>query len=135
MSTDSQAEALKTFLATATKAPVMDFDEANEVEDEDGDPILLPPAFTIVHLERRIGGSERMDGMRPNNLRRLYTRVAAKTVADVRLIEDRTAEAFEFTTVDLGDDVLAHFAFETGGGVFDQSEGYFVRTTAWTFGV
>lgn len=129
MSTDSHAEAIKAFLATATKAPVMDFDEANAVAAS-----ALPQAFTIVHLERRVGGEARMDGTAPTPLRRLYTRAAAKTVTNVRLIEDRTADAFQFATINLGD-TIAHFAFETGGGSFEQSEGYFVRTTAWTFAV
>lgn len=132
MSTDAQATALKTFLATATKAPVMDFDEAAKLA-----ATALPPAFTIVHLERRKSGEEpeRMDGTSPTPLRRLYTRAAAKTVTNVRLIEDRTADAFEFATVNLGDDTIAHFAFETGGGSFEQSEGFYVRTTSWTFSV
>lgn len=130
MSTDAQATAIKTFLATATKAPVMDFDEAAKLA-----PTALPASFTIVHLERRVGGEARMDGTAPTPLRRLYTRAAAKTVTNVRLIEDRTAEAFEFATVNLGGDTIAHFAFESGGGSFEQSEGYYVRTTAWTFAV
>ena len=130
MSTDAHAEAIKTFLATATKAPVMDFDEANALAAS-----ALPSAFTIVHLERRYNDDgARMDGIKPNPLRRLYTRAAAKTVTNVRLIEDRTADAFEFATVNLGD-TIAHFAFETGGGTFEQSEGFYVRTTAWTFGI
>lgn len=128
MSTDAHAEAIKTFLATATKVPVMDFDEAQAIAAS-----ALPPAFTIVHLERRFGDdATRLDGTRPTTLRRLYTRAAAKTVTNVRLIEDRTADAFEFATVSLGD-TFTHFAFETGGGSFEQSEGYYVRTTSWTF--
>lgn len=131
MSTDTQAEAIKTLLATATKAPVMDFDDANAMA-----PTALPPTFTIVHLERRYSeDGTRLDGTRPTPLRRLYTRAAAKTVTNVRLIEDRTADAFEFSTINLGDGVIAHFAFESGGGSFEQSEGFYVRTTAWTFAV
>lgn len=130
MSSDAHAEAIKAFLATATKAPVMDFDEAAALTST-----ALPPSFTIVHLERRFGDdATRLDGTRPTPLRRLYTRAAAKTVTNVRLIEDRTATAFEFATVNLGD-TITHFAFETGGGSFEQSEGYYVRTTAWTFAV
>lgn len=130
MSTDSHAEAIKTFLRTATKAPVYDFDEANAIAAS-----ALPSAFTIVHLERRYSDdAARMDGTKPTPLRRLYTRAAAKSVTNVRLIEDRTADAFEFATVNLGD-TIAHFAFETGGGTFEQSEGFYVRTTAWTFGI
>ena len=130
MSTDAHAEAIKTFLATATKAPVYDFDEANAIAAS-----ALPASFTIVHLERRYSDdAARMDGTKPTPLRRLYTRAAAKTVTNVRLIEDRTADAFEFATVNLGD-TIAHFAFETGGGSFEQSEGFYVRTTAWTYAV
>lgn len=129
MSTDGHAEAIKAFLTTATKAPVYDFDEANALA-----VTSLPSTFTIVHLERRVGGEARLDGTAPTPLRRLYTRAAAKTVTNVRLIEDRTADAFEFATVDLGD-TITHFAFESGGGSFEQSEGYFVRTTAWTYAI
>ena len=128
MSTDAHAEAIKTFLRTATKAPVYDFDEAAETAAS-----ALPPVFTIVHLERRYSDdAARMDGTKPTPLRRLYTRAAAKTVTNVRLIEDRTADAFEFATVDLGD-TFAHFAFESGGGSFEQSEGYYVRTSSWSY--
>lgn len=135
MSTDAHAEAIKTFLATATKAPVYDFDEGNRKTNPDGSPFVLPEMFTIVHLERRFGDdAARLDGIKPTPLRRLYTRAAAKTVTNVRLIEDRTADAFEFATVNLGD-TTAHFAFETGGGSFEQSEGFFVRTSAWTYSV
>ena len=130
MSTDAHADAIKAFLATATKAPVFDFDEADAMAKGS-----LPASFTIVHLERRYSdGGARMDGTRPTPLRRLYTRAAAKTVTNVRLIEDRTAAAFEFDTVDLGD-TITHFAFETGGGVFEESEGFYVRTTSWTYAV
>ena len=130
MSTDAHAEAIKAFLRTPTKAPVYDFDEAAAMATT-----ALPSAFTIVHLERRYGDdATRLDGTRPSPLRRLYTRVAAKSVTNVRLIEDRTAAAFEFATVDLGD-TIAHFAFESGGGVFEESEGFYVRTSSWTFAV
>lgn len=130
MSTDAHAEAIKTFLRTATKAPVMDFDEANALAAS-----ALPSTFTIVHLERRYSDdAARMDGTKPTPLRRLYTRAAAKSVTNVRLIEDRTADAFEFATVNLGD-TIAHFAFESGGGVFEQSEGFYVRTTSYTFAI
>lgn len=130
MSTDAHAEAIKAFLRTATKAPVYDFDEADAIA-----ATSLPASFTIVHLERRYGDdAARMDGTKPTPLRRLYTRAAAKSVTNVRLIEDRTADAFEFATVNLGD-TIAHFAFETGGGSFEQSEGFYVRTSAWTFAI
>lgn len=127
MSTDAQAEALKTFLATATKAPVMDFDEAAKIATS-----ALPAQFTIIHLERRFGGEVRLDGRRPDSQRRLYTRVAARTVTNVRLIEDRTSDAFQTSPVNLAG-TSTFFAFESGGGVFEQSEGFYVRTTAWTF--
>ena len=128
MSTDAHAEAIKTFLRTATKAPVYDFDEADAMAKG-----ALPASFTIVHLERRYSDDgARMDGTKPTPGRRLYTRVAARKVGNVRKIEDDTANAFEFATVDLGD-TTSHFAFETGGGVFEQSEGYYVRTTSWTY--
>lgn len=129
MSTDAHAEAIKTLLRIATKAPVYDFDEADAMAAS-----ALPASFTIVHLERRFGGEARLDGMGPGALRRLYTRVASKTVSNLRLIEDRTEEAFQFTPVNLGD-TTAFFVFETGGGSFDQSEGYYVRTTSWTFAI
>lgn len=130
MSTDAHAEAIKAFLLAKTKAPVMDFDEAAAIAAS-----ALPSAFTIIHLERRYSDdAARLDGTKPTPLRRLYTRAAAKTVTNVRLIEDRTADAFEFATVNLGD-TIAHFAFETGGGTFEQSEGFYVRTTAWTYAV
>lgn len=130
MSTDAHAEAIKAFLRTATKAPAYDFDEAGAIA-----AASLPTAFTIVHLERRYSeDGARMDGTKPTPLRRLYTRTAAKTVTNIRLIEDRTADAFEFATVNLGD-TFTHFAFETGGGAFEQSEGFYVRTTSWTFAV
>lgn len=129
MSTDAHAEAIKAYLATATQAPAMDFDEAQALAAS-----ALPPSFTIVHLERRVGGEARLDGTAPVNLRRLYTRVSAKTVTNARLIEDRTVTAFEFATVNLGD-TFAHFAFDSSGGSFELSEGFYVRTTTWTFAV
>lgn len=127
MSTDAQAEAIKALLATATKAPVYDHDEAQALAS------ALPANYTVIYLSRRFGGNVRGD-TRDNTHRRLQTRVNAKTVSNARLIEDRIADAFENKTVDL-DGSLVHFAYETGGGVYDYEGGYYTDLTDWTFTV
>lgn len=127
MSTDAHAEAIKTFLATATKAPVYDHDEAQALGSG------IPAQYTVIYLSRRYGGNVRGD-TRETNLRRLQTRVNAKTVTNARLLEDRIAGAFEHATVNLGD-VVTHFAYETGGGIYDYDAGYYHDLTDWTFTV
>jgi hypothetical protein len=127
MSTDGHAEALKTYLATQTQAPVYDHDEAQALGS------ALPDDYTVIYLSRRFGGPERGE-TRDTNLRRLQTRVNAKKVANARLLEDRIAMAFEHKTVSLGD-TFAHFAYEAGGGVYEFDEGYYTDLTDWTFAV
>lgn len=125
MSTDAHADALKALLATATKAPVYDLDEAQALA-------ALPDNYTLLFLSRRAGGEYRGDGTRSTSLRRLTTRVVAKTVTNGRLIEDRIAAAFEFTTVNLGD-VTTQVDYESGGGSFEADDGYYSAATDWTF--
>jgi hypothetical protein len=127
MSTDAQAEAIKTLLATATKAPVYDHDEAQALGT------TAPAQYTVIYLSRRFGGNVRGE-TRENDLRRLQTRVHAKTVSNARLLEDRIAEAFAHTTHTIGG-VLTHFAYETGGGVYAYDTGYYTDLTDWTFTV
>lgn len=127
MSTDAQAEAIKTLLATATKAPVYDHDEAQALGS------TLPANYTVVYLSRRFGGNVRGE-TREAPLRRLQTRVNAKTVTNARLLEDRIFEAFEHKTVTI-DGSLTHFAYEAGGGVYEYDAGYYTDITDWTFAV
>lgn len=127
MSTDAQAEAIKTYLAAATKAPVYDHDQSRALGTG------LPAQYTVIYLSRRFGGNVRGD-TRSNDLRRLQTRVSARSVTNARLLEDRIAEAFEHKTVDVAG-TLVHFAYETGGGVYDFDAGYYHDLTDWTFTV
>jgi len=123
VSTDAQADAIKTYLATATKAPVYDHDEAQALAS-------LPANYTVIYLSRRFGGNVRGD-TRSNDLRRLQTRVNATTVTNARLLEDRIAEAFEHQTVTVAG-TLMHFSYETGGGVYEYDAGYYTDLTDWT---
>lgn len=130
MSTDTQADAIKTFLAAATQAPVYDHDEAQKLKLAS----TLPATYTVIHLSRMFGGNVR-GGTQDNDLRRLQTRVSAKTVKNARTLEDRIAAAFEHSWINLGDGVLAHFDYEAGGGLFELEEGYYTDLTDWTFSV
>lgn len=129
MSSDAHATAIKTFLATASKAPVYKQREAQALAASN-----LPPSFTTIKVERIVSGEARLDGSRPTPARRLVTRVAARTDANLALIEDRIADAFEFATVDLGDTITA-FTFDGVGSDPQESEGFIFRDTYWRFGV
>lgn len=117
MSLDAEAEALKTRLAAATKAPVFDQDEAQAAASS------LPANYTVIYLGRRFGGETRFDGTRGTALRRLSTRVSAKSVTNARLIEDRIHAEFAYSEV----------SYEAGGGVYDYEGGYWTALTDWTF--
>ncbi|MGZ5422635.1 MAG: hypothetical protein ACXWDF_10725 [Aeromicrobium sp.] len=127
MSTDAHAEALKTLLTEAVKAPAYDIDDLQKLTTK-------PANYVEVYLARRYGGNVRLDGMQGNDLRRLSTRVVASSVTNGRLIEDRIFDAFAFTTVDLGD-AVTQVAFESGdAGVFEYDAGAYVGGLIdWTF--
>ena len=127
MNLDAEANAIKTFLTTASKAPVYDHDEAQTLG------VALPAQYTVIYLSPRFGGNLRGD-TRDVDLRRLQTRVSAKTVTNARLIEDRISTAFLHTTISLGAS-FAHFAYESGGGSYDFDEGYYTDLTGWLFTV
>lgn len=129
MSTDAQVNAIKTYLASQTKAPVYKQREAQALA-----ATALPSSFTTIKVEPIVSGEPRLDGSRPTPARRLVTRVAARTDANLSLIEDRIADAFEFTTVDLGDTITA-FTFDGVGADPQESEGFIFRDTYWRFGV
>lgn len=121
---DPDAETIKAYLATATKAPVYDHDEAQMLGAG------LPAQYTVIYLSPRPGGPDR-GGSRDTNLRRLQTRPTAKTVTNVRLLETRIFDAFEHKTVTLGD-TFAHFAYEAGGGSYQRDDlGYYSDLTDW----
>lgn len=126
MSTDTQAEAFKAYLAAAAKAPAYDIDEIRALA-------TLPPNYVEVYLARRAGGEYRLDGSRDVSLRRLSTRVVSKTITNARLLEDRIVEAFTHKTVDLGDAVV-QVDYEAGGGAFERDDGgFYSDLTDWTF--
>lgn len=129
MSTDAQAEVIKSIIATATKAPAFDHDEAERRASS------LPSQHTEVYLSRRFGGNVRGD-TRETPLRRLQTRVVASTVTNARLLEDRLAEAFAHTSFDVAG-TLVHFEYEGGGGSFefDKATNRYHALTDWTFSV
>lgn len=128
MSSDAQADAIKALIATATKAPCYDHDEAQALT-------ATPANYTVIYLSRRFGGNVR-GGTRENPLRRLQTRAVAKSVTNLRLIEDRTAELFEHASHTI-DGALMHFDFETQDAApeFDRTTGYHERLTDWTTAV
>ena len=128
MSSDAQAEAIKTLLATATKAPVYDHDEAQALGGS------TPTHYMIIYLSRRFGGNVR-GGTRENPLRRLQTRVNAKSVTNARLIEDRLSELFEHASHSVAGSLM-HFDFETQDAAFERDNtGYYSRLTDWTTAV
>jgi hypothetical protein len=127
VSTDAQVEALKALIATATKAPCLDHDEAQALATK-------PASYTILYVSRRFGGNVR-GGTRENPLRRAQVRVNAKSVTNARLIEDRTAELFEHATHDLAG-ALVHLDFETQDAALElDTGGYYSRLTDYTFAV
>lgn len=129
MSTDAQAEAIKSLIATATKAPCLDHDEAQKLGSS------VPPQYTVIYLSRRFGGNMRGD-TRENPLRRLQTRVVATSTTNGRLVEDRIADLFEHATHDVAGS-LVHFEFEASDSEFDfdSTAGRYQRLTDWTFAV
>lgn len=116
MSLDAEAEAFKTRLTTATQAPVYDLDEAKALTS-------LPPNHTLIYVARRFGGEARFSGTRDTNLRRLSTRVVAKTITNARLLEDRIVTEFEHSEV----------SYESGGGAYEFDDGYYTALTDWTY--
>lgn len=129
MSTDAQAEAIKGLIATATKAPCYDHDEARALGSS------LPGMHTEIYLSRRFGGNVR-GGTQETDLRRLQTRAVATTVTNARLIEDRTADLFSHATHTIAG-LRVHFAYESGGGEFeyDTTTQRYHALTDWTFAV
>lgn len=125
MSTDAQAEDIKTLLTAATKAPVYDADEAQALAGN------LPAQYTVIYLSRRFGGNVR-GGTRENDYRRLQTRVAARSTSNARLLEDRIADLFLHASHDI-DGALVHFDYEAGGGLYEYDEGYYTDLTNWTW--
>lgn len=127
MSADDQATAIQALIAAATKAPCLDHDEAQNAKP-------TPHRFTIIYLSRRFGGNVR-GGTRENPLRRLQVRVVARTVADVRLIEDRISGLFEHAAHDVAG-ALMHFDFEAQDATPERdSDGFYSRLTDYTTGV
>lgn len=125
MSTDRQAEGFKTLLSAATKVPVYDLDEAQDLGAG------KPANYVILYLERRFGGTTRLVGLRSNRLRRLSTRVVALTVTNARLLEDRIAATFaRSVTVD---GATLRVNYESGGGAFEYDEGFYTDLTDWTY--
>lgn len=127
MSTDSFADATKALIAGIVKAPCYDHDESQAIG------AALPARYVVIYLTRRFGGNVRGD-TRSNDLRRLQTRVAAKSVTDARLMEDRISDAFLHATHTV-DGIAVHFAYESGGGNYDLDGGYYSDLTDWTFTV
>ena len=127
MSTDAQADAIKTLLTTATKSPVYDHDEAQALTS-------LPAQYTVIYLSRRFGGNVR--GGQENNLRRLQTRAVATSVTNARLIEDRTSDLFAYVSHDVAG-VRVHFAFESSDAEleYDPATQRYHRLTDWAFAV
>lgn len=129
MSTDAHVNAIKSYLTTQTQAPVYKQREAQKLAST-----ALPPSFTTIKVEPIVSGEPRLDGSRPTPARRLVTRVAAQTDANLALIEDRITSAFEFVTVNLGDTITS-FVFDGVGADPQESEGFIFRDTYWRFGV
>lgn len=129
VSTDAQANAIKTLIANATQAPCYDHDDARALGTG------LPASYTEIYLSRRFGGNIR-GGTQETDLRRLQTRAVATTVTNARLIEDRTADLFKHASHTIAG-VLVHFAYESGGGEFeyDTATGRYHALSDWTFSV
>lgn len=124
MSLDTEAEALKTLIATATKMPAYDLDEV---------PGTPPANYVEVYLApRNADNPARSDGLRSTVGRRLSTRVVAKTVSNGRLIEQRITDLFDLSTVTL-DGEPVHVAYESGGGNFEYDTGAYTALTDWTY--
>jgi hypothetical protein len=116
VSLDAEAEAFKTRLAAATKAPVYDFDEAAALTS-------TPANYTVISVEHRFGGEQRFDGTRDTNLRRLTTTVASKTITNARLLLDRIFAEFAYSEV----------AYESQDGPPKPDDGYFSAAVDWTY--
>lgn len=127
MSTETQVTALKVFLKAATKAEVYDHDGAQKARAANA----LPANYTVIYFTRRFLDTPVRGDTRDTSGRRLQTRPCAQSVANVRLLEDRIADAFEHSTVSL-DGTPVHFAYETGGGNHDLDGGYYTDLTSWT---
>lgn len=127
MSADEEADAVKALLATVTKGPAYDHDEAQKLGTK------LPSEYTVIYLSKRSGGNLRGD-TRNTDLRRLQTRVHATKVVNARLIEDRMAASFEHSTATIAGS-LVHFELEAQDAAFELDAGYYHRLTDWTFSV
>lgn len=128
MTTEAQVVALKTQIATATKYPCLEHDEAQALGAG------TPATYTILYVSRRFGGNVRGD-TRENSLRRAQTRVSAKTVSNARVVEERTSALFEHSVLDLAG-TKTHLDFEAQDAEYERdSAGYYNRLTDWTFTV
>lgn len=128
VATDTLATAIKSLIATLTQAPCYDHDEAQALATK-------PAQFTIVYLSRRFGGNVRGDTV-DDSLRRLQVRSVAKTVTNVRLLEDRVAGGFENASHSLAG-VLVHFAFESAAAApeFDTATSRYQSLADYTCAV
>lgn len=116
MSLDAEATAFKTRLATATRYPVYDYDEAAKVKD-------LPSRYTVISVEYRFGGNARSNGSRETDLRRLTVTVAARTISDARVLLDRVMAEFRYSEV----------SFESGDGAPKPDDGYYSASVDFTY--
>lgn len=124
MSLDTEANALKSLIATAAKVSAYDLDEV---------PTTPPANYVEVYLSRRDNDAPaRGDGVRDVTGRRLSTRVVASTVSNGRLIEDRVVTLFRLATHVL-DGEPVHVAYESGGGDFALDNGFWTALTDWTY--
>ncbi len=114
MSTTAQATDIKALIATATKFPCYDQDEAQKLGAS------LPSTYSIIYLGRRFGGNIR-GGTQETDLRRLQTLAVSSSVQNARLVEDRIAALFAHSTLTV-DGLSIHFAYEGGGGLFDYDD-------------
>lgn len=128
VATDTLATAIKSLIATLTQAPCYDHDELQALTTK-------PAQCTVIYLSRRQGGNVRGDTV-DDTLRRLQVRSVAKTVGNVRLLEDRVAAGFENTMHTVAG-VTVHFAFETADAApeFDMATSRYQSLSDWTFAV
>lgn len=123
---DAHAEAIKARITAYTKAPTLDPDEAKALGS-------LPAYYTLIYLSRRYADEpSRVGGTFDLTGRRLSTRVAAKTVTNARLLEDRIYAAFHLNPLSL-DGELVDVRYESGGGEFEHDEGFYSALTDWIY--
>lgn len=124
MTSKAQVDAIRAVIAAATARPCYTHEDARKAS-QSGD-------YSIVYVSRRFGGNVR-GGTRENDLRLLQVRAVSKSDANVLLLEDKVADAFEHSTHDIAGTPV-HFSFETQDATPERDDdGFYSRLTDYTF--